>query len=78
MEPISATVALAPFGTDWMPRVERWRSAHRIVGIYEEEVTKEIHGESITRSGSENDPVVLIEGKDGLRALKRASELEIF
>lgn len=77
MEPITATAALEPFGTDWVPRVERWRSAHRIVGIYEEEVTKEIHGESITRCGSEDDPVVLVEGKDGLLTLKRASELEI-
>lgn len=78
MEPISPIQTPDPFGTDWAPKVERWRSAHRIVGVYEEEVTKEIHGEAITRRGTEDDPVVLVEAKDGARVLKLASELEIF
>lgn len=78
MEPISQTQTPDPFGTDWVPRVERWRSAQRIVGIYEQEVTKEIHGEAITRRGTEDDPVVLVEGRDGARVLKLASELDIF
>jgi hypothetical protein len=60
------------------PAVERWRAAHRIVGIYEEEITKEISGRSLTCRGSEENPVVLVEGEDGLLALKLASELEIF
>lgn len=78
MEPISHTPTPAPLGTDWAPQVERWRTAHRIVGIYEQEVTKEIHGEAITRRGTEEDPVVLVEGKNGVRVLKLASELGIF
>jgi hypothetical protein len=48
------------------------------VGIYEEEITKEISGRSLTCRGSEENPVVLVEGEDGLLALKLASELEIF
>lgn len=78
MEPITPIQTPDPFGTDWAPQVERWRMAHRIVGIYEQEVTKEIHGEAITRRGTEDDPVVLVEGEDGLRVLKLASELGIF
>ena len=78
MEPITNSQTPEPFGTDWAPRVERWRTGQRIVGIYEQEVTKEIHGEAVTRRGTEDDPVVLVEGKDGVRVLKLASELEIF
>lgn len=78
MEPITQTPALEPFGTDWAPQVERWRTAHRIVGIYEQEVTKEIRGEAITRRGTQDDPVVLVQGADGVRTLKLASELAIF
>lgn len=47
----------------------------RIVGIYEEEVTKEIAGRPVTRRGSEIDPVVLVETGDGQHALRFASEL---
>lgn len=56
--------------------VERWQAAHRIVGIYEEEVTKEISGRAMTCRGTAQNPVVLLEGRDGARALKLASELE--
>lgn len=66
----------APLGPD-SPVVERWRAAHRIVGIYEEEVTKEVGGRPITCRGSEENPVVLVEGEDGARALKLASELGV-
>lgn len=59
-----------------VPTSGSWREAHRIVGIYEEEVTKEISGRPITRRGSDKNPVVLVERKDGARALKLASELE--
>ena len=61
-----------------LPAVERWRAAHRIVGIYEEEITKEISGRPMTCRGTAEDPVVLVEGKDGARALKLASELDVF
>ena len=57
--------------------LERWRAAHRIVGIYEEEVTKEISGRPITCRGTTQNPVVLVEGEDGVRALKLASELDV-
>lgn len=59
------------------PAVERWRAAHRIVGIYEEEVTKEVGGRPVTYRGSEENPVVLVEDEDGARALKLASELHV-
>jgi hypothetical protein len=58
------------------PTVVRWRAHHRIVGIYEEEITKEISGRAMTCRGSQEDPVVLVEGKDGTRAFKLASELD--
>lgn len=60
-----------------LPAVERWRAAHRIVGIYEEEVTKEISGRPMTCRGTAQNPVVLVEGEDGVRALKLASELDV-
>lgn len=66
-----------PFGIDWVPQVERWRSSRRIVGIYEQEVTKELHGETVTRRGTAADPVVLVEDGEGVQSLHLASELGI-
>lgn len=66
-----------PPGPDTLT-VERWRAAHRILGIYEEEVTKEVGGRPITYRGSEANPVVLVEDENGDRVLKLASEFEVF
>lgn len=63
---------------DPVARLERWRAAHRILGIYEEEVTKEIRGRTITRQGTCQNPAVLVEGRNGLLQLRLASELEVF
>lgn len=74
---LQAEIPDVPPGAD-TPVVERWRAAHRILGIYEEEVTKEVGGRPITCRGSEENPVVLVEEEDGGRVLKLASELEVF
>ena len=66
-----------PFGIDWVPQVERWRSSRRIVGVYEQEVTKQLDGETVTRCGTAADPVVLVEDAEGFQSLHLASELGI-
>lgn len=57
--------------------VDRWRAAHRIVGVYEDEVTKHIGGRVVTLRGSRENPVILVETRDGGRALQRANDLVI-
>lgn len=63
---------------DPVARLEQWRAAHRILGIYEEEVTKEIRGRTVTRRGSSQNPAVLVEARRGGLQLRLASELEVF
>ncbi|HSL83351.1 MAG TPA: HVA1 family protein [Thermoanaerobaculia bacterium] len=73
---LQAEIPQPPPGPD-MSTVERWRAAHRILGIYEEEITKEVGGRPITCRGTEENPVVLVENETGDRVLKLASELEV-
>lgn len=75
--PVQPPHSVEPFGIDWVPQVERWRSSRRIVGVYEQEVTKELHGEPVTRRGTAADPVVLVEDAEGTQSLHLASELGI-
>ncbi len=56
---------------------DRWRAAHRIVGVYEDEVTKQIGGHTVTLRGSRENPAILVETPDGGRELQRASDLAI-
>ncbi len=56
---------------------DRWRAGHRIVGVYEDQVTKQIGGQAVTLRGSRENPVILVETRDGGRALQRASDLAI-
>ncbi|MFP3939230.1 MAG: hypothetical protein ACLF0P_02890 [Thermoanaerobaculia bacterium] len=67
----------APAVLDPVARLERWRTANRIVGIYEEEITKEIRGRTVTRHGTAQDPAVLVEGRNGILQLRLASELDV-
>jgi hypothetical protein len=76
-QPTHPPQTVEPFGIDWVPQVERWRASRRIVGVYEQEVTKELHGETVTRRGTSADPVVLVEDAEGVRSLHLASELGI-
>lgn len=51
------------------------RTSGKIVQIYTERVTKTLQGSEITRNGSDDCPVYLIEQADGDRVLKLESEL---
>lgn len=76
-QPVQPPQPVQPFGIDWVPQVERWRSSRRIVGVYEQEVTKELDGDTVTRRGTAADPVVLVEDAEGTQSLHLASELGI-
>jgi hypothetical protein len=47
-----------------------------IVELFDERVTRELEGSSVTRNGSPDDKALLIEQDDGDQVLKLESEVE--
>ena len=47
----------------------------KVVEVHHAKVTRTLQGSEITRSGSDDDPALLIEQDDGARVLKLGSEV---
>ena len=52
------------------------QASGKVVETHEDDVTKTIKGNEVTRHGSEDNPAILIEQDDGTQVLKLESEVD--